>query len=124
MPVLSPPEHLRGIVTKYKGNGRKLGWPTANLDVETDLADGVYFGFADLNRFSRHPALIFVGVPITVGDKTRRVEAHLLDIPDEDYYGQDLKLEVAYFHRPNQAFSARGSFISIHCDHLAERWSA
>jgi len=99
------PVHLAGTVTRFKGNGRKLGYPTANLTIETDLTDGIYFGFADLAEWSRQPAVIFIGTPTTMGDKERRVEVHLFDIPDEDYYDQSLSVSLHYYHRPNQTFA-------------------
>lgn len=96
--------NLEGVTKHYKGNGRKLGYPTANIDIQTPLKDGVYFGFASLGTIKNKPALIFIGVPVTIGDTTRRVEAHILDIKDEDYYDQKLEIEVAYFYRSNETF--------------------
>jgi riboflavin kinase/FMN adenylyltransferase len=98
------PTMLSGTITRFKGNGRKLGYPTANLNTATDLADGVYFGFADLAAWKKHPALIFIGTPTTVGDTGRRVETHLLDIPDVDYYDQPLRVSVQEYHRGNKTF--------------------
>jgi len=98
------PVHLAGMVTKFKGDGRKLGYPTANLITDTDLKDGVYFGFADLREWKHHPALIFIGTPTTMGETTRRIEAYLLDIPDDDHYDQQLKVKIQHFHRSNQKF--------------------
>ena len=98
------PATIQGIVTPFSGNGRKLGYPTANLVTQTQLKDGVYFGFADMAEFVNHPAIIFIGTPTTVGDKDRRVEAYLLDIPDEDYYQQPLKIELKHYHRQNETF--------------------
>lgn len=106
MSNLKLPVQLRGIVTKFKGNGRKLGYPTANIKSPTSLKDGVYFGFATLDIYHFHPALIFIGTPTTVGDADRRVEAHLLDILDKDYYDLPLELSVHYFHRPNHTFNS------------------
>lgn len=100
------PIEIKGIVTKYKGNGRKLGYPTANLDAKTNLKDGVYFGHADLKEFKSNPALIFIGTPTTMGDAKRRVEAYLLDIPDIDYYGEKIKITVETYHRPSQTFDS------------------
>lgn len=100
------PITLNGMVTRFAGNGRKLGYPTANLNVQTDLEEGVYFGRADLGELQDKPALIFIGVPVTMGDKTHRVEAHLLDIADQDYYDQKIEIEVQKFHRPNQKFDS------------------
>ena len=102
---------LSGVVTPFTGHGRQLGYPTANLTTATDLADGVYFGLADLAGFTDHPALIFIGVPTTLGDRQRRVEAYLLDIPDEDYYGQTLSASLRHFHRANQTFADVGELV-------------
>lgn len=104
MPTNLPTE-LTGTVTRFKGNGRRLGYPTANITTSTDLADGVYFGFADLADWSRHPAIIFIGTPTTMGDTDRRLEAYLLNIPDKDYYGQDMKVSIEYYHRANKTFN-------------------
>lgn len=99
------PVNIQGIITRFKGDGRRLGYPTANLTVATDLADGIYFGFADLAAWKHQPAMIFVGTPTTMGEADRRVEAYLLDIPDQDYYGQTLALRIEHLHRPNQTFA-------------------
>lgn len=97
-------ESLGGVVTPFGGNGRKLGYPTANIKIQTTQKDGIYFGFATLDKYKNQPALIFIGTPTTVGDSTRRVEAHLLDIADKDYYGLRLQLSISYFHRPPKTF--------------------
>ena len=99
------PVNLKGTVTRFKGNGRRLGYPTANLVTKTDLADGVYFGFADLADWSQHPAMVFIGVPTTMGDTNRRAEVYLLDIPDRDYYDLPLIVSIRHYHRANQTFN-------------------
>ncbi len=116
------PAILSGVTVPYKGNGRKLGYPTANLSVATDLADGVYFGFADLGEQKNRPAMIFIGVPVTVGDTERRVEAHLLGVPDEDYYGQPMALTIRHYQRPNRSFENVEQLIeAIRADEAAAR---
>ncbi len=113
---------LTGEVRHYAGNGRRLGYPTANIATETDLKDGVYFGRADLAGYVRHPALIFVGTPTTMGDTVRRVEAHLLDIPDHDYYGERLKVETEHHHRANETFgSVEELLVAMKVDENAAR---
>ena len=123
---LTKPIRLQGTTRHYKGNGRALGYPTANIGVPTTLEDGVYFGFATLGEYTRQPALIFIGAPITMGDTERRVEAHLLDIPDVDYYGQELALNIRHFHRPNQTFTSVELLLeAIQADEAAARqWFA
>ena len=106
-------DKLEGVVTRFKGNGRKFGYPTANLTTKTDLKDGVYFGYADLKDFKDHPSLIFVGTPTTVGDTERRVAVHLLDIPDVDYYDEVLALSPRHLHRQNETFSGVDELLEI-----------
>ncbi len=101
-----------GTVTPFSGKGRALGYPTANISKDTELADGVYFGFANLANFQDHPALIFIGTPTTVGDHDRRIEAHLLDIKDQDYYGLELKLTLSHYSRPSQTFQSLAELIT------------
>jgi len=117
---------LNGQVTAFAGTGRRLGYPTANIRTETKLAEGVYFGFADLAEFSVRPSLIFIGVPTTVGDHERRVEAHVLDIPDIDYYDQPLTVKIEHFHRPNEHFKSVSQLVvAMRADEAeARRWFA
>lgn len=116
------PYALQGTVTRFKGNGRKLGYPTANLDVDTGARDGVYFGFADLAEYRRHPSIIFVGIPTTVGDTVRRVEAHLLDIPDKDYYDLPMSLTLGPYRRANRTFDSTDELIdAMKADEAAAR---
>jgi len=113
---------LSGKVTKFQGNGRKLGMPTANITTDTNLEEGVYFGFAELAAFTDRPALVFIGVPTTMGDTERRVEVHILDIPDVDYYDQILNIRIDHFHRSNQHFeSVKELLAAMHDDETQAR---
>lgn len=120
------PVTLSGLITRFKGNGRKLGYPTANLTIKTGLADGIYFGFADLAEWSAQPAIIFIGTPTTMGDKDRRVEVHLLDIPDRDYYDRPLSASLHHYHRPNRTFADVDQLLeAMRADETAARkWFA
>lgn len=107
------PVTISGTVKRFNGKGRQLGYPTANLASATTARDGVYFGFADLADFSHHPSLIFVGTPTTLGDKERRVETYLLDIPDKDYYDLPLSVTLEHYHRPNQTFPSIDELVVV-----------
>jgi riboflavin kinase / FMN adenylyltransferase len=107
------PAKISGEVVRFSGNGRKLGYPTANIVIQTKLKDGVYFGYADLDVYMHHPAIIFIGTPTTVGDTERRLEAYLLDITDKDYYGLELIVELVDYHRANQTFSSIDELMKV-----------
>jgi len=85
---------LRGAVIRGQQLGRKLGFPTANLDVTGLLTPppGVYAAEAQLGP-ARHRAAVNVGHRPTIhsADPQLHVEAHLLDF-EGDIYGQVLEL--------------------------------
>lgn len=120
------PLTLTGTVTRFKGNGRRLGYPTANITTDTAAKDGVYFGYADLKEFKNHPSLIFVGTPTTMGDTDRRVEAYLLDIPDIDHYGEALRVRLEEYHRGNRTFESADELQSVmkNDEQTARQWFA
>jgi riboflavin kinase / FMN adenylyltransferase len=116
------PVVLSGTVTRFRGNGRRLGFPTANFKTDTKLADGVYFGYATLGKFKVHPAIIFIGTPTTLWDVGRRVEAFLIDIPDLDYYSLELTVDIRTRHRGNHTFDSIEDLVSaMRKDELAAR---
>lgn len=118
------PVTVRGTVKHFKGNGRKFGYPTANISTDTSLQDGIYFGRANLKEFTNHPAIIFIGAPTTLGDHEKRIEVHLLDIPDLDYYDSKIAARVEHFHRPNQTFADVDTLLkAMHDDErMARAW--
>ena len=85
---------LGGPVVRGDGLGRKLGFPTANLDV-TGLVlppNGVYAVHVNLGS-TRHRAVLNLGFRPTLRDPTPqlRVETHLLDF-EGDLYDRELDL--------------------------------
>lgn len=87
---------LFGVVRAAKGRGRKLGWPTANLDVGDQLipGEGVYSGYAFLNHDASRsrPAAVSIGRAPTFDDAALAIEAHLLDFNGQ-LRGTPMRLE-------------------------------
>jgi riboflavin kinase/FMN adenylyltransferase len=92
--MLGRPYELCGTVIQGEHLGRKLGFPTANLDLTGLLVPptGVYAAAAQIGA-ARHRAAINIGhrPSIRSADPLLHVEAHLLDF-DRDIYGQTLEL--------------------------------
>ena len=88
---------IKGRVVRGKDMGKEIGFPTANLDVESELVpkDGVYAAFATLDGQERE-AVLNIGVAPTFGGKTRAIEVHILDFMG-DIYGK--KVEVRFAER-------------------------
>jgi len=106
--MLGRPYTICGRVVEGDQIGRRLGFPTANLDV-TDLVlppNGVY---AAGTRFQGRPyrVALNIGVRPTVAPAKPeiRVEAHLLDFGGE-LYGAELELEIGEKLRAEQHFAS------------------
>lgn len=108
----SLPAILEGTTAKFAGNGRLFGYPTANFLVNQKTNEGIYFGFSDLANYKHHPSLVFVGVPRTVGDQQYRIETHLLDALDIDYYELPIRVQLQHFHRSNEVFSSNEQLLT------------
>jgi riboflavin kinase/FMN adenylyltransferase len=93
--MLGRPYALAGVVTHGDARGRELGWPTANLALESELVPrhGVYAAGLEWEG-SRGPraGVANVGVRPTVEGPRRRVaEIHLFDF-EGDLYGCRVEL--------------------------------
>ncbi len=92
--LLGRPYAIQGEVQPGAGRGRKLGFPTANLPVDSrqPLRDGVYAGRV-LVRGGFQDAMMNLGVAPTFGPGNRRLEIHMPDW-GEGLYGERV---VAFF---------------------------
>jgi riboflavin kinase/FMN adenylyltransferase len=102
-----------GTVVAGDQLGRRLGFPTANLDLHHELHPpvGVYAARARLpGASSGQPAVVNIGWRPTVSGetpRTPRVEVHLLDWSG-DLYGQALEVEYVARLRDERRFNGLG----------------
>lgn len=113
--MLGRPFFVDGPVVRGAGRGRKLGIPTANLDVvnETLPARGVYAAWCrplEPDPATGWPAVVNLGRRPTFGGRDTTVEAHILDL-DQDLYGRRLRLEFVARLRDEQPFSSPEALI-------------
>ncbi len=104
---------ISGEVVTGAHRGRKLGFPTANLQVRAERAlpaNGVYAVYAVLGDM-RYPAVANVGVRPSFDSGPRTIETHILDFYD-DIYGCDLKVEFVARLRDEQRFDTPDALIA------------
>jgi riboflavin kinase/FMN adenylyltransferase len=89
--MLGRPFELDGIVVAGDQRGGTLGYPTANLRLEPDLACPQYGIYAGLGL--GHRAAISIGTNPHYGGTERRIEPYLLDF-EGDLYGKRLVVEL------------------------------
>lgn len=105
-------EDVVGIVVPGDQRGRELGFPTANVPVpDLRRPDGVYAGVVVLPDGSRHLSAISIGTrPTYYSDGERLLEANLLDFQG-DLYGQQIRVELLRFLRPQVAYTTERALI-------------
>lgn len=114
--ILDRPHRVSGEVVHGHHRGRELGYPTANLEPESEgmvPADGVYAGWLERPALPadhpdrRLPAAISVGTNPTFDDVVQRtVEAYVLDRTDLDLYGEVVWVDFVQRLRGNVRFES------------------
>lgn len=98
---------LSGLVVHGAGEGKELGFPTANLDVgKAQLPPyGVYAARAEIEE-NVCLGVVNIGIRPTMpmDSPTPVVEVHLFD-KNEDLYGKEVTLELGTFLRPEKKFA-------------------
>lgn len=107
--LLSRPYELRGEVVTGFQRGRTIGFPTANLQVNTAHVVpgmGVYFCGACVHSpgADRHAAMVNIGHNPTFGVDKLSIEAHLLQFEGE-LVGRTLELHFLHRLREERKFS-------------------
>ena len=111
--LLGRPYTLSGTVVHGDQIGRTLGYPTANLDPDTDKlvpGHGIYAVRARTADGAVHNGLVSLGTRPTFDGRDVRVEAHLFDY-DGDLYGQRLGLAFVRFLRHEQRFDSAEALV-------------
>lgn len=104
--LLGRPFGLLGRVVHGEERGRSLGFPTANLEVNSGQAlpsDGVYVTRAYLGN-NAYPSVTNVGKRPTFGQGERTIEVYLLDF-EGGIYGEELRIELLERLRSERYFS-------------------
>jgi riboflavin kinase / FMN adenylyltransferase len=107
--MLGRPHELDGTVVAGDQRGGTLGYPTANLLLEPDLAVpryGIYAGSA-----RGHRAAVSIGTNPHYGGTERRIEPYLLDF-EGDLYGERLVVELWERLRDEAVFDSEQDLVA------------
>jgi len=111
-----------GTVKANNRMGTRLGYPTANILFSDENLSGIYTGMTKLLysddpkvteafKANNLPSVIFIGRPEIFGDKTLRLESHILDFPMMDLYGSVIEVEIFEKLRDSKKFKSEEKLI-------------
>lgn len=107
--LLGRPYSLSGTVVHGNGIGRRLGFPTANI--QPDYAEkivpktGVYAVQVRTSLFDWRPAMLNIGTNPTVGNTRQTIEVHIPAF-EGDLYGEHMEIRFTRFIREEKHFDS------------------
>ncbi len=113
--MLGRPHTLYGIVVEGEGRGRKLGFPTANVDLAGEIVPppGVYQVVTDI-RGERYAAVANLGVRPTFEDGAPTeplLEVHVPAV-DFSFYGEGIEVEFVRKIRDERKFPSVEALVA------------
>jgi len=104
---------LSGTVVRGLQNGRKLGFPTANIQVNDEYKlvpkTGIYTVYVHYNGV-KYAGMLSIGFNPTFEGKEQTIEVNILDFA-KDIYGENLTLEFIDFIRNEKKFESLDALI-------------
>lgn len=102
--LLGRPYEISGRVVPGAARGRRIGFPTANLETENEILPEGVFITETLRKGKVHQSLTSIGLNPTFGPSPLRVETLLLDFRGS-LYGEEITVRFLRKLRPTRAFS-------------------
>lgn len=98
--------YIKGNTVEGEKRGRKLGFPTANLETEWELLPkiGVYASYAYVEG-KRYQSITNIGFRPTFGENRLLIESHLFNFSD-NVYNKPMKIEFMNRLRDERRFSS------------------
>lgn len=109
---------INGTVTQGLRRGTELGFPTANLMVQSDLitpSTGVYVGKCTLLKdLKQYPCVINIGTCPTFRDNNNevKIETHLLNFETRNLYQEKISIDFIERLRDEVKFASKEELIT------------
>ncbi len=100
---------LTGIVTTGNKRGKKLGFPTLNVALQTQLPEGIYISQTVIQQ-KQYNSLTFIGAAKTFNETLYQSETYVLNF-DQNVYGEEITITLLKKIRDNQKFTTEQVLI-------------
>lgn len=103
---------VAGVVESGAGIGKQIGYPTANVMLESgqDLHHGIYAARVRIDG-RRFDAAAYLGRRPTFDNGIAKLEVYLFDF-DSNLYGHEINVELIGFIRPDQSFENAEALVA------------
>ena len=122
--LLGKRHRIWGEVIKGAGHGRTIGYPTANLRVDSEIlvpAEGIYAVRVITPGGDEKLGALYIGKRPTMENSDEiSLEVHLLDVGDLDLYGAELELALCYYIRPDKKLDSEQELVAQIAQDLEE----
>ncbi len=109
-----------GKVRKYNQRGRKLGFPTANVNLSKKIPEGIYISRSKIED-KVYQSLTFIGKAKTFGETKVQAETYMLDF-NRNIYDKWISISLLKKIRENKKFnSAEGLVVQMKKDEVLAR---
>lgn len=98
-----------GKVRKHNQRGKKLGFPTANLNIKKGIPEGIYISKTKVGGVI-YKSLTFIGTAKTFNETRCHAETYILDF-SKNIYGHWISVEVIKKLRGNKKFKLAKDLI-------------
>ncbi|MBI2040204.1 riboflavin kinase [Candidatus Microgenomates bacterium] len=93
-----------GKVRIHNRRGKKLGFPTANINLTKKIPEGIYISLTRLAG-KQYKSVTFIGTVKTFDEKKYHAETYILDF-NENIYGKWISVELIKKLRANKKFKS------------------
>ena len=96
---------IRGKVRKHNQRGKKLGFPTANINISLakNIPEGIYISKAKIGNLI-YPSVTFIGTAKTFDETRFHAETYILDF-NKNLYDKWITAELLKKIRANKKFA-------------------
>lgn len=93
-----------GKVGSHNQRGKKLGFPTANINLTRNIPEGIYISKTKVDK-KNYQSTTFIGTVKTFNEKRFHAESYILDF-NQNIYGKWISVRLFKKIRDNKKFSS------------------